>query len=194
VEPVRFWHLAEVVDPRPSPPSGRKRVVPLNMAMALIVAMVMTNTVVLVRGLFDLGERETAIGMAAFGIGVLVRAILMVPLLLRLKALPIMLVSAAFAAGLLLVGTQLPASRACSRSGGCSASDTRWPSRLPQSCFAVMAALKIAAFSMPRTSRLPSSPIVLSAGSVQRSILRLSLPCSRRSQGPSVLCAHQGAG
>ena len=172
--------------------------VPLNMAMALIVAMVMTNTVVLVRGLFDLGERETAIGMAAFGIGVLVGAILMVPLLLRLKALPIMLVSAAFAAGLLLVGTQLPASRACSRSGGCSASDTRWPSRLPQSCFAVMAALKIAAFSMPRTSRLPilrcSSPIALSAGSVQRSILRLSLPYSRRSQGPSVLCAHQGAG
>ena len=33
--------------------------VPLNMAMALIVAMVMTNTVVLVQGLFDLGERET---------------------------------------------------------------------------------------------------------------------------------------
>src|SRR5262249_1917459 len=49
----------------------------------------------------------TAIGMAAFGIGVLVGAISMVPLLLRLKALPIMLVSAAFAAGLLLVGTQI---------------------------------------------------------------------------------------
>ena len=81
--------------------------VPLNMAMALIVAMVMTNTVVLVQGLFDLGERETAIGMAAFGIGVLVGAISMVPLLLRLKALLIMLVSAAFAAGLLLVGTQI---------------------------------------------------------------------------------------
>ena len=34
--------------------------VPLNMAMALIFAMVMTNTVVLVQGLFDLGERATA--------------------------------------------------------------------------------------------------------------------------------------
>jgi MFS family permease len=81
--------------------------VPLNMAMALIFAMVMTNTVVLVQGLFDLGERATAIGMAAFGVGVLIGAILMVPLLLRLKAQPIMLVSAAFVAGLMLVGTQI---------------------------------------------------------------------------------------
>lgn len=81
--------------------------VPLNTAMALIFAMVMTNTVVLVQGLFDLGERATAIGMAAFGVGVLIGAILMVPLLLRLKAQPIMLVSAAFTAGLLLVGTQI---------------------------------------------------------------------------------------
>ena len=81
--------------------------VPLNMAMALIVAMVMTNTVVLVQGLFDLGERATAIGMAAFGVGVLVGAVSMVPLLLRLKAEWIMLLSAAFAAGLLLVGTQI---------------------------------------------------------------------------------------
>jgi MFS family permease len=77
------------------------------MAMALIVAMVMTNTVVLVQGLFDLGERATAIGMAAFGVGVLVGAVSMVPLLLRLKAEWIMLLSAAFAAGLLLVGTQI---------------------------------------------------------------------------------------
>ena len=81
--------------------------VPLNMAMALIVAMVMTNTVVLVQGLFDLGERATAIGMAAFGIGVLVGAVSMVPLLLRLKAALIMLLSAAFADGLLLAGTQI---------------------------------------------------------------------------------------
>src|SRR5262249_17822176 len=81
--------------------------VPLNMAMALIVAMVMTNTVVLVQGLFDLGERATAIGMAAFGVGVLVGAVLMVPLLLRLKAQPIMLLGAAFAASLLLLGTQI---------------------------------------------------------------------------------------
>jgi MFS family permease len=81
--------------------------VPLNMAMALIFAMVMTNTVVLVQGLFELGERATAIGMAAFGVGVLIGAILMVPLLLRLKAQPIMLVSAAFVAGLMLVGTQI---------------------------------------------------------------------------------------
>ena len=81
--------------------------VPLNMAMALIVAMVMTNTVVLVQGLFDLGERATAIGMAAFGVGVLVGAVSMVPLLLRLKAELIMLLSAAFAAGLLLAGTQI---------------------------------------------------------------------------------------
>ena len=81
--------------------------VPLNMAMALIVAMVMTNTVVLVQGLFDLGERATAIAMAAFGVGVLVGAVSMVPLLLRLKAQPIMLLSAAVAAGLLLLGTQI---------------------------------------------------------------------------------------
>ena len=79
--------------------------VPLNMAMALVVAMVMTNTVVLVQGLFDLGERATAIGMAAFGVGVLVGALSMVPLLLRFKAQPIMLLSAAFAAVLLLFGT-----------------------------------------------------------------------------------------
>jgi MFS family permease len=85
--------------------------VPINMAMALIVAMVMTNTVVLVQGLFDLGERETTIGMATFGIGVLVGAVLMVPLLLRLRVQPIMLVSAAFAAGLLLVGTQIASFR-----------------------------------------------------------------------------------
>jgi MFS family permease len=81
--------------------------VPINMAMALIVAMVMTNTVVLVQGLFNLGERATAIGMSAFGVGVLVGAVAMVPLLLRLKAQLIMLLGAAFAAGLLLLGTQI---------------------------------------------------------------------------------------
>jgi hypothetical protein len=81
--------------------------VPINMAMALIVAMVMTNTVVLVQGLFNLGERATAIGMSAFGVGVLVGAVAMVPLLLRLKAQLIMLLGAALGAGLLLLGTQI---------------------------------------------------------------------------------------
>jgi len=170
--------------------------VPLNMAMALIVAMVMTNTVVLVQGLFDLGERETGHRHG--------RIRYRSPRWSDLDgSIAASVEGAADHARKCSLELKLPASRACSCSGGCSASDTGWPSRLPQSCFAVMAALKIAAFSMPRTSRLPilrcSSRIPLSAGSVQRSILRLSLRCSRRSQGlqflpPSVLCAHQGAG
>jgi hypothetical protein len=178
--------------------------VPLNMAMALIVAMVMTNTVVLVRGLFDLGERATAIGMAVFGVGVLVGVVSMVPLLLRLKAELIMLLSAAFAAGLLLAGTQI-----ASFEGlvvlwsllGIGYGLAVNPPRL-RSSFAVTVAPKIAASSMPRTSRSPilrcSLPIRLSVGSVQRSILRLSLRCSRPSQGlqfllPSVLRACRNA-
>jgi MFS family permease len=80
---------------------------PLNLGMALIVAMVMTNTVVLVQGLFDLDERATAAGMATFGVGVLVGAVFMLPLLQRFKAQSIMILSAAITAGLLLAATQM---------------------------------------------------------------------------------------
>lgn len=41
----------------------------INMAVAAAGAMVIVNTVVYVQGLFDLGERQTALAMAAFGGG-----------------------------------------------------------------------------------------------------------------------------
>jgi MFS family permease len=173
------------------------------MAMALIVAMVMTNTVVLVQGLFDLGERETAIAMAAFGIGVLVGAILMVPVLLRLKALPIMLVSAAFAAGLLLVGTQIASFQGLlvlwwllGIGYGLAVTPASVVLR-SYGCAEDRGLLYATYFSLTNFALLLAYSLV---GWLSAALdIRLSLPCSRRSQGlqflpPSVLCAHQGAG
>jgi MFS family permease len=81
--------------------------IPLNLAVALATAMVLVNTVVLVRGLFDLGERETAIALAAFGVGVLLGAVLMLPVLRRVGTRQIMLAGAVLTVLGLLAGTQI---------------------------------------------------------------------------------------
>jgi predicted MFS family arabinose efflux permease len=81
--------------------------VPLNFAVALAVAVVLVNTVVLVQGLLGLGERETAIALAAFGAGVLLGVLVMLPLLRKFDARRTMLMGAGLAILGLLGGTQI---------------------------------------------------------------------------------------
>ena len=72
----------------------------------LINAMVMVNTVVLVRGYFGLDDRAAAIGLAAFGAGGIIAAIRR-PVALPPGANAIMLGGGAAMSALLLMGSQL---------------------------------------------------------------------------------------
>jgi MFS family permease len=73
----------------------------LNMAVAAVIAFVLVDTVVLVRGRFDGGEREVAIAMAAFGAGSMLAALVLPRLLIRLADRAVML---AGGTGLALIG------------------------------------------------------------------------------------------
>ena len=75
----------------------------LNLAVAAAGAMVIVNTVVLVRGVLGLADADVAIAMAAFGCGSMVAALLLPRVLDRAGDRPVML-SAAGAMTLLLFG------------------------------------------------------------------------------------------
>jgi MFS family permease len=81
--------------------------VPLNLAVALAIALVMVNTVVLVQGLLGLGERETAVALAVFGVGVLIGAIAILPLLSRCGIRRTMLAGSVLTILGLVGGTQI---------------------------------------------------------------------------------------
>lgn len=73
----------------------------LNMAVAAVIAFVLVDTVVLVRGRFGGGEREVALAMAAFGAGSMAAALSLPRLLDRMADRSVML---AGGAGLALIG------------------------------------------------------------------------------------------
>ncbi len=79
----------------------------LNLCAAAGSAMVLVNTVVIVRGPLQGGEREVAWALAAFGGGSMVVALLLPRLLDRLRDRSIMLTAAALMTGALLVATWL---------------------------------------------------------------------------------------
>jgi MFS family permease len=81
--------------------------IPLNFALAVVAAEVLVNTVVLVQGLFDLDERATTFALAAFGLGVVVGAVAMLPLLRHVKAQTVMIAGAASTVVGLVAGTQI---------------------------------------------------------------------------------------
>jgi MFS family permease len=60
--------------------------VPLTLGVAMTTAVVLVNTVVLVRGTFGLDALATAVALAAFGLGTVAGAIAMLPLMPRLGA------------------------------------------------------------------------------------------------------------
>jgi MFS family permease len=79
--------------------------VPVNIVVALATAVVMVNTVVLVQGFLHLDERSTALALAAFGAGVLLGAVAMLPLVPRYGPRRTILLGAILTAMGLLGGT-----------------------------------------------------------------------------------------
>jgi MFS family permease len=77
-------------------------------AAVVIAAMVTVNTVVLVRGRFDLEDTAVAIALAAFGGGGITAALMLPSLLLRLGERALMLRCGALMAALLVSGALLP--------------------------------------------------------------------------------------
>lgn len=77
----------------------------INLAAAAAGAMVIVNTVVLVQGVFGLGNSETALALAAFGGGSMLTALALPSLLDRLPDRPVMLGAAAAASGLMILGS-----------------------------------------------------------------------------------------
>lgn len=77
-------------------------------AAVVIAAMVTVNTVVLVRGLFDLEDSAVAIALAAFGGGGITAALLLPVLLTRQGERALMIRSATVMAALLVSGALLP--------------------------------------------------------------------------------------
>ncbi|MGI3186003.1 MFS transporter [Nioella aestuarii] len=73
----------------------------LNMAVAAVIAFVLVDTVVLVRGRFGGGERDVAMVMAAFGAGSMAAALALPRVLQRLADRVVMLTGAS---GLVLLG------------------------------------------------------------------------------------------
>lgn len=71
----------------------------MNMAVAAVIAFVLVDTVVLVRGRFGGGESHVALAMAAFGFGSMAAALLLPGLLERLADRAVMLTGALALAG-----------------------------------------------------------------------------------------------
>ncbi|SDE07851.1 MFS transporter [Limimaricola pyoseonensis] len=88
----------------------------LNLAAAAAGAMVLVNTVVLVRGDLGLGETAVAVAMAAFGGGSMATALLLPRLLHRLADRPVMLIGAVLMCAALTV-----------LAGGVAAMGPSWP-------------------------------------------------------------------
>lgn len=107
--------------------------------------MVIVNTVVYVQAAFGLGERETALALAAFGGGSMLVALLLPGLLERVSDRSVILNGAA----LLVAGTFgavcCPVLCSCCRCGACSERATRWRRHRRAGC--------CAARRIPRTDR-----------------------------------------
>lgn len=80
----------------------------LNLAVAAGGALVFVNTVVFVQGVFGLGERQTALALAAFGGGSMLVALGLPRLLDRLADRPVMITGAAMMAAGTAVAALLP--------------------------------------------------------------------------------------
>ncbi|WLR99421.1 MFS transporter [Shinella sumterensis] len=76
----------------------------LNLAVAAGGSMVFVNTVVLVQGALGLGERYTAMALAAFGLGSMLAALLLPGLLKKIDDRPAMLTGTVVLVAALLVG------------------------------------------------------------------------------------------
>ncbi|MGF6178759.1 MFS transporter [Ensifer sp. 4252] len=76
----------------------------LNLAVAAGGSMVLVNTVVLVQGTYGLGERFTAIALAAFGLGSMIAALSLPRLLKTVQDRPVMLAGTALLVVALLTG------------------------------------------------------------------------------------------
>lgn len=76
----------------------------LNLAVAAGGSMVFVNTVVLVQGTLGLGERYTAMALAAFGLGSMLAALLLPRLLKKIDDRPAMLTGTVVLVAALLVG------------------------------------------------------------------------------------------
>ncbi|MCD1266306.1 MFS transporter [Shinella sumterensis] len=76
----------------------------LNLAVAAGGSMVFVNTVVLVQGTLGLGERYTAMALAAFGLGSMLAALLLPGLLKKIDDRPAMLTGTVVLVAALLVG------------------------------------------------------------------------------------------
>lgn len=75
----------------------------LSLSVSAAGAMVIVNTIVIVRGYLNLGESQVALALAAFGAGSMVAALLLPELLKRINDRPAML----FGAAMLVLGTLL---------------------------------------------------------------------------------------
>ena len=75
----------------------------LNLAVAAAGAMVIVNTVVMVKGGFGLGERDVALALGAFGGGSMLAALVLPRMLDRLPDRPVMIAGA----GIATIGTAL---------------------------------------------------------------------------------------
>ncbi|WP_276200656.1 MFS transporter [Chelatococcus sp. XZ-Ab1] len=81
----------------------------LNLAVAAAGAMVIVNTVVIVKGSFGLGEPQVALALAAFGAGSMATALMLPRLLDRIPDRPAMLAGAALLVPTLLAGPMVGA-------------------------------------------------------------------------------------
>jgi MFS family permease len=80
----------------------------VNAAATTIVAMVAVNTVVLVRGAFDLDDRSAAVALATFGAGGIVGALMSTRLITTYGVRAVMMRSGAAMAMLLVTGALMP--------------------------------------------------------------------------------------
>lgn len=80
----------------------------ISAAAITVSAMVLVNTIVLVRGVFDLDDRAAAIGLAAFGAGSIVASLLLPRLISRRGERDVMIWSGAAMTALLIAGAWLP--------------------------------------------------------------------------------------
>ncbi len=80
----------------------------LNFAVAAGGSMVFVNTVVLVQGMFGMGERYTAMALTAFGLGSMIAALSLPRLLKTVADRPVMLSGTALLVAALLMGLLVP--------------------------------------------------------------------------------------
>lgn len=102
-EKVSFGTRAYLATPR------LRGLLALSLAVASAGAMVIVNTVVIVRSEFGLGEQDVAIALAAYGAGSMLAALTLPKILERLPDRPVMLTGAVLLAIGLLAGSSVSA-------------------------------------------------------------------------------------